>query len=81
VRSWEPVRDRYKALLEFCAIIACVLQTTSAVESDFSRLRGTKTDYRTNLSCLALEGELQASDLMLIASKVDLPFKFPSFPN
>jgi hypothetical protein len=62
-------------------LIACVLLTTSAVESDFSRFRGAKTDYRTNLSCLALEGVTQESDLKLIAGKVDLPFQFATVPN
>jgi hypothetical protein len=62
-------------------MIACVLPTTSAVEPDFSRLRGAKTDYCTNLSSLALEGAVQASDLMLIAGKVDLTFKFPTIPS
>jgi hypothetical protein len=50
-------------------------------EPDFSRLRGVKTDYCTNLSSLALEGEMQASDLMLIAGKVALTFKFPTIAN
>jgi hypothetical protein len=81
VRSWEPVRDRYKELFEGCGMIACVLPTTSAVEPGFSRLRGAKTDYCTNQSCLSLEGVMQASDLMLITGKVDLTFKFPTIPN
>jgi hypothetical protein len=55
--------------------------TTSAVELDFPRLRGAKPDYRTNLSCLALEDVMQASDFMLIAGKVDLTFKFHTIPN
>jgi hypothetical protein len=54
--SWEPVSDRYKDLLEFCDMIACNLPTTSAFEADFSPLRGAKTVYRANLSCLGLEG-------------------------
>jgi hypothetical protein len=62
-------------------MLACDLPTTSAVESDFSRRRGAKTDYRTNLSCQVFEGVMQASDLMLIADKVDVPFKFPAIPN
>jgi hypothetical protein len=81
VEYWEPVSDRYKELFEFCGMIACVLPTTSAVESDFSRLRGAKTDYRANLLCQALDGVMQARDLMLIAGKVDVPFKFPTNPN
>jgi hypothetical protein len=62
-------------------MIACVLPTTSAVEPDFSLLRGAKTGYCTNLSSLALEGAMPASDLMLIAGKVDLTFKFSTIPN
>jgi hypothetical protein len=43
VEPWEPVRNRYKDLFEFCRLIACVLPTSSAAESDFSRLGGAKT--------------------------------------
>jgi hypothetical protein len=43
VESWEPVRNRYMELFEFCRLIACVLPTSSAAESDFSRLGGAKT--------------------------------------
>jgi hypothetical protein len=79
--SWEPVSDRYKDLLEFCDMVACVLPTTSAFKANFSPLSGAKTVYRANLSCLGLEGVMQASGLMLIAGKVDVPFKFPTIPN
>jgi hypothetical protein len=70
VRLWEPVR--YKELFEVGGMIVCVLLTTSAVEADFSRLIGAKTDYRINLSCLALEGVMQASKLMVIAGKFNV---------
>jgi hypothetical protein len=53
------------------------MPTTTAVESDFSRLRCVKTDYRGNLSCLALEGTMQASYLLMVAHKVSVPFCFP----
>jgi hypothetical protein len=58
------------ALLSLCVV-------TAAVESDFSSLRRAKTDYRGNLSCMALEGAMQASDLLMIADKVSAPFSFP----
>jgi hAT family C-terminal dimerisation region len=74
---WLLVRDRYPDLFKICTTIACVMPTTAAVESNFSRLRCAKTDYRGNLSCLVLEGAMQASDLLMIADKVSVPFSFP----
>jgi hypothetical protein len=43
----------------------------------FQRLRGAKSDYR-NMSCLFLEGVMQASDPVLISNFVAFPFKVPS---
>jgi hypothetical protein len=51
--------------------------TTSSVASDFSRLRFAKTDYRGKLTCLALEGSMQACDLIAIARKLAVPIDYP----
>jgi hypothetical protein len=75
---WEPVIERYPELFAFYAMLASALQTTACTEADLSRLRGTKSDYMSNLSCLSLEEVMQASDLLLLADFVDVPFTLPA---
>jgi hypothetical protein len=58
-------------------MLASVLPRTACVEADFSSLRGTKSDYRSNLSCLSLEGVMQETDLLL-ADLVDVPCTLPA---
>jgi hypothetical protein len=58
-------------------MLAAVLPRTARVEPDFSSLRGTKSDYRGNLSCLSLEGVMQETDLLL-ADPVDVPCTLPA---
>jgi hypothetical protein len=76
--SWDQISSQYPELFAFCGMIASVMSTTAFVESDFSRLRGAKSDHRCNMSCLSLEGINQVSDLVIISKSVDVPFKFPS---
>jgi hypothetical protein len=54
-----------------------VRQGHDVVDSDFSRLRFAKTDYRSKLTCLAMEGSMRASDLIAIARKMAVPIDFP----
>jgi hypothetical protein len=52
----EPARAQFQQLYAFCGGVACVMATTSSVESDFSCLRFAKTDYRrSKLTCTAME--------------------------
>jgi hypothetical protein len=69
---WQPVRERYPELFASNAMLASVLPTTACVEADFSSLRGSKSDYRSNLACLSLEGVMQETDL-LVVDLVDIP--------
>jgi hypothetical protein len=57
-------------------MLASVLPTTACVEADFSSLRGTKSDYRSNLSCLSLEEVTQETDLL--SDLMDVPCTLPS---
>jgi hypothetical protein len=57
-------------------MLAPVQLTTACIESDLSRPRGTKSDNRSTISCLSLEGVLQANDLL--ADLVDVPFTLPA---
>jgi hAT family C-terminal dimerisation region len=75
--AWHHEASRFPNLLNFCGGIACMMATTAAVESDFSRLRGAKNEYRSSLSCTALEGIMQATELIRIQTIVTLPFDFP----
>jgi hypothetical protein len=77
INLWELVRERYPELFAFYGRLASALPTTACVEADFSRLRGTKPDYRSNLSCLSLEEVMQATD-PLLADLVDVPFTVPA---
>jgi hypothetical protein len=54
---------------------ASVLPTTACVESNFTCLRETKSDYRSKLFCSLLEVVLQASDL---ADIVGVLFTLPA---
>jgi hypothetical protein len=57
-------------------MLASALPATACVDADFSRLRGTKPEYRSNLSCLSLEEVMQATDLL--ADLVDVPVTVPA---
>jgi hypothetical protein len=45
---WWPVRERYPELIAFNAMLASILPTAAGGDADFSRLRGTKSGYRSN---------------------------------
>jgi hypothetical protein len=75
----ELARAQFPQLYAFCGGVACVMATTSSVESDFSRLRFAKTDYRNKLTGPAMERSMQASDPIAIARKMVVPIDFPGW--
>jgi hypothetical protein len=75
--AWELARAQLPYLYAFCGGVVWVTATTSSVESDFSRLRFAKSDYRSNITCFNMEGSVQASDLISIARKIAVPTDFP----
>jgi hypothetical protein len=74
--AWEPARAQFPKLYAFCGGVACVIATTSTVETDFSRLRFAKTNYRSKLTCFSIEASMQTSDLVAIACKMAMPIDF-----
>ena len=63
-KSWNAagVGDMYPLLRQFAGGIACPFATTATCESDFSKVRREKDDWRSNLQNFALEGCLQCCE-------------------
>jgi hypothetical protein len=67
---------QFPQLFSFSGCVASVMATTSSVESNFSHLRYAKTDNWSNLTCIVMEGYMQASDLIAIAREMAVPIAF-----
>eukprot|EP00172_Hildenbrandia_rubra_P004313 Plantae.Rhodophyta-Hildenbrandia_rubra.ctg8478.p1 GENE.Plantae.Rhodophyta-Hildenbrandia_rubra.ctg8478~~Plantae.Rhodophyta-Hildenbrandia_rubra.ctg8478.p1 ORF type:complete len:199 (+),score=31.30 Plantae.Rhodophyta-Hildenbrandia_rubra.ctg8478:445-1041(+) len=58
--GWTSLRGRFPSLRSFAGGLATVFPGASAVEADFSLISWEKSDYRSQLSNLSLEGMLHA---------------------
>jgi hypothetical protein len=67
--AWSATicRARYPHLHWFAGRLATVVASTARLESDFSRLRFTRTSQRARLRCTSLEGPLQGQQLQCVA--------------
>jgi hypothetical protein len=57
---WGPLRDEFPTLRLFACGLASVFPGSSTVESDFSTLKFNKSDNRSSLADLSVEGEFHA---------------------
>ena len=66
--SWKVLNGRFPLVEQFCGGIGTVFPGTSQVESDFSLVKGAKTEHKMSLTDLSLEGVLHAKQMTMLAA-------------